>query len=197
DPLTAGTVSTMLAAVGVKRIVTVEIHSSKALEASPVPIESVTMLAEMAAVLRPKLHLAPFTVVGPDHASRTRAEGLAALLGGAPIAWVEKKRTRFKGVTAHGRSGELAGTTAVFIDDVLDTGGTVAAAVAILKKENFKEFHLAVTHPLFSKGAVPLLRKLGFSSIVVGNTIPLSADAGRLPNITIIDAAPRLAEAIL
>ncbi|MBI4457956.1 ribose-phosphate pyrophosphokinase [Candidatus Uhrbacteria bacterium] len=196
DPLSAGAIPTLLAAVGVKRIVTADIHSTLALEASPIPIESVSMLPDFAAVLRPKLRPAPFTVVAPDHASRIRAEGLTALLGGVPIAWIEKERTRFKGVTARGRSGELAGTTAVLIDDMLDTGGTIEAAVRMLKKEGFKEFHLAITHPIFSKGAVPLLRKLGFSSVVVGNTMPISSEAKRLRGFTVVDAAPRLAEAM-
>ena len=91
--------------------------------------------------------------------------------------------------------GEIEGRSCVLIDDMIDTGGTIAGAVNVLKEKGAKEVIIAATHPVFSGPAVERLSGCGASEVVVTNTLPVPDDK-RFENLTVLSIAPLLARAI-
>lgn len=196
DHLPADLFLKLFKACGATRIVTVDLHSPLTQERSPLPFVAVDIVhefaAELATELAPELSHEPlFTVVAPDHGARQRADRLRDLLEKrAPVCWLKKTRDP---ETGRVRCGELfgmkKGTTAVIVDDILDTGGTIKECIMCLKKSGFKNFYLAITHPIFSANAAQTLHALKFKKIFVSNTIPLAPQAKKLLPIIIVDAS--------
>lgn len=198
DALSSSFVTAQLAAAGVTRIVTVDVHSDRTRESCPVTMTDVSPAPDMAVAVQLALGGKDFTVVSPDFGARNRAAALAAVLGDREPAWVEKRRDPSTGaVSLVDVNGELRGDIAVIVDDILDTGGTVELAVKMLRVKRFKTIYLCITHPVFAKGAVTRIRRLGLAKIFVANTIPLRRDAAALPGMTVVDVTPLVSSAAL
>lgn len=196
DAVTGAFAASQLACAGVTRIVTADLHSNRIREGTTIPIVSVDPLPDMAPALR-RGPRGEFTVVAPDRGSAGRAERLAALLGRpGDVLVFEKKRTRFVGVAVGRPEGRVAGASAVIVDDMLDTGATVAAAVVRLKEQGFRVFSLCATHPLFTGDAVKRIRRLKFSRIVCANTIPMAPRVRHLKGFVQVDLSRRLVAAV-
>ncbi|MEY4744732.1 MAG: hypothetical protein RL272_677 [Candidatus Parcubacteria bacterium] len=197
DALSSSFVTSQLAAAGVTRIVTVDVHSDLTREMSPAPFTVVSPVPEMAVALQIALGGKDFTIVAPDFGARHRAESFAAVLSHREPAWVEKRRDPSTGaVSLVDVHGDLRGDIAVIVDDILDTGGTIEMAVKMLRVKRFKTIFLCVTHPVFAKGAAARIRRLGLSKIIVSNTIPLRSDAAALPGIKVVDVTTRVAASV-
>ena len=91
--------------------------------------------------------------------------------------------------------GDVEGRSCVLIDDMIDTGGTIAGAVKVLKDKGAKEVIIAATHPVFSGEAVDILSGCGASEVVVTNTLPVPAEKS-FDNLTVLSIAPLIARAI-
>ena len=119
------------------------------------------------------------------------AEHWATLLNGAPLAFVHK--TRDINVPNHAVSktvvGNVEGRTCVLIDDMIDTGGTIAGAVKVLMDKGAKEVIIAATHPVLSDP------ECGAVEVVVTNTLPVPEEK-RFENLTVLSIAPLIARAI-
>jgi len=197
DAFSAAFLANQLAAAGVVRLVTVDVHSDRIREASPLRLTSVSPVPDLASALQLSLGQKDFTVVAPDFGARHRAEAFADLLAHREPAWVEKRRHPVTGkLTLVDVHGDLRGEIAVIVDDILDTGGTIELAVKMLRAKRFKTFYLCISHPLFSKGAAARMRRLGIAKIVTTNTIPLSSDVARLRGMKVVDVTSRIAAAV-
>jgi|GEM_PF-1482663 len=197
DALTSACLRDSLARAGVARIITLDLHSPRILEKSPVPIVNISMAGEFAAHLKPLLRGQSFTVAAPDYGSKRQAERLAGFLGTKAVAWMNKKRDPKTGkVAATYIEGKSAGRTAVIVDDILSTGKTIKLVFEMLKQEGFKTFYLCITHPVFAPGAARLIRRLRFKRILISDTLSAPQDVLKIPGLKIISAAKLLAKAI-
>jgi ribose-phosphate pyrophosphokinase len=186
-----------LKAAGAARIVTLDIHNERVAEESPVPIVSVDLHAVMAERMEKMLGREDITVVAPDRGAGRRAEHFAAALGErAPVAYVKKKRDRSGKARAFGLIGRTSGRTAVIIDDMVDSGGTIVEAVRALKKNGFVRFFLCATHPILSGRAVRVLHELRFARILFSDSLPVSPETKRLLPLEIVRAAETLTRAV-
>lgn len=197
DAFSAAFLAQQLAAAGVVRIVSMDMHSDRVREASPVGITSVSPVPDLAPALQTALAGKDFTIIAPDFGARHRAEAYADLLAHREPAWVEKRRDPSSGkVSLVDVHGDLRGDIAVITDDILDTGSTIELAVKMLRAKKFTKIFLCITHSLFSDGAVARIRRLGIAKIITTNTVPLSGDAAKLPGMKVVDVSARIAAAV-
>jgi ribose-phosphate pyrophosphokinase len=202
DPVTTRYVAEMFEAIGTDAVVTLEVHNPAAFEnafrcptvaltATPLFIEYVKALNETA-----------LSVISPDPGGVKRAdlfrEALEAKVGhSVGKAFVDKRRTAGV-VSGDLLVGEVAGTTALVIDDLISTGGTLLRAAHAARQAGARRVISLVTHGLFMTGADQVLVDLAIEHIVVTDSVP----AFRLPagpardKLAILPAAPLLADAI-
>ena len=91
--------------------------------------------------------------------------------------------------------GDIEGRTCVLIDDMIDTGGTIAGAVKVLMDKGAKEVIIAATHPVLSDPAAERLSQCGAVEVIVTNTLPVPEEK-QFDNLTILSIAPLIARAI-
>ncbi|MGP9726706.1 ribose-phosphate diphosphokinase, partial [Glutamicibacter sp. AOP3-A1-12] len=151
----------------------------------------------LADYIRTKVDVEQVTVVSPDTGRVRVAEQWAERLGGAPLAFVHKSRDLTMPNQAESKTvvGQVEGRTAVLIDDMIDTGGTIAGAVRVLKEAGAKDVIIAATHAVFSEPAAQRLAESGATEVVVTNTLPIPEEK-RFENLTVLSIAPMLARAI-
>ena len=137
------------------------------------------------------------TVVSPDTGRVRVAEQWAERLGGAPLAFVHKTRDITVPNQAVSKEvvGNISGRTCVLIDDMIDTGGTIAGAVQVLKDQGAKNVIIAATHAVFSGPAVERLSSCGADEVVVTDTLPVPPEH-QFENLKVLSIAPLIARAI-
>lgn len=199
EPLSGAFLAQLFATAGADQIITIDLHSKRIQDASPIPIMSVPFIAPLAAAFQKELSIPKdITVVAPDKGAKDHADTFASLLEeGKKCIWIEKERDPYTGkVQYRALHGAEHNGSAVLLDDMLDTGGTIQESLRALRERGFHDFSLCITHPIFSGDATARVRELGFSTIFTSDTIPLSAAATTLPGIHVVPAGQTLVEAI-
>lgn len=131
----------------------------------------------------------PQVIVSPDTGSIARARRLAGLLNPKPsVAWIEKIRPKPNLAVARRLYGDVCGREVLVLDDMIDTGGTIAEAVRILSKKGASQIRIAATHGIFSGKAKQLLPTLAVKEFLVTNTLPQTP----LPKVRVFDISPLL-----
>lgn len=161
-----------LAAAGITRLVTADLHGKYLLKPLPLALVSVDPWPLFASALKKRLGRAPVTMCAPDHGAVKRALAVAGRMKCASMAWVEKRRVSGSRILSGGLRGRVLGETAVIVDDILSTGVTIEAAVKALRKAGIKRFWVAVTHAVFSDGAAKRLERAGVERLFVSDTLP-------------------------
>jgi ribose-phosphate pyrophosphokinase len=193
QPVGLRVVTEMLRQGGFDRIVTVDLHSPSTEGCFPCPLENLSALPLLAEAVRP--HLAtPAVVVAPDLGAASLARECGRRLG-LPVALVHKTRLNGRVVAVQEVVGEVQGRTPLLVDDMISTGGTIAAAARAVADRGAKSGGMvAATHGIFTPGSGALLRSAGIRRILVTDSVdPVESPAGYLVRLTL---APLLAEAI-
>lgn len=203
DPVTSRYVAQLFEAVGVDRIVVLDVHNLAALQ-NAFRIEAVSLTAQPLFVrhLLPRLAGSEVVVVSPDAGGAKRAEAFRELLEArlnrpVPLAFLEKKRSSGV-ISGEAVVGEVEGRLAVVIDDIVASGTTMARAAEALRRQGAVAVVGCVTHGLFTAGAQAMLESGAFAAFLVTDTIP----PFRLPpeivrdRLNFVAAAPLVAEAI-
>ena len=158
----------ILEAVGVDRVITVDLHSIKIPELFHIPAVHLSALSLFAENIKKMPNV---VLVSPDMGGIRRIEILSKMLGGMPYAAIEKNRDLKSGIieaqTIHGKVKEYA----VIVDDMISTGSTIAVAADLLAKKGATEIVVFATHPVFSKDASMLLQKSKVKRVYVTDTI--------------------------
>lgn len=183
----------LLAAVGVDRVVTVDIHSSAAQACFPVPVISLSPAPLFAAELR-RGSLANLTVVAPDEGAIERCQAVADAAGlTAPVAHLRKHRTT-EDVVHTELVGDV-GPRALIVDDILDTGGTLLSACAQLRRAGVEEISIMATHGTLSGERWRDLSAAGVKRIQLTDTIPdVRTRAG--DGVEVLSVTPVLMDAL-
>jgi ribose-phosphate pyrophosphokinase len=185
--------ATMVAAAGVDRVLTVDLHADQIQGFFDIPVDNVyaspVLLHDAWKQRYPDM-----VVVSPDVGGVVRARALAKRLDDSDLAIIDKRRPRANVAQIMHIIGDVKGKTCVLIDDMIDTAGTLCQAVGALKDEGAQKVVAYITHPVLSGPAVERLNASRLDELVVTDTIPLTEEAKASPVIRQLTTAELLAE---
>lgn len=193
DPITAKLVADLIATAGADRVLTMDLHAAQIQGYFNVPVDHLLGVPILARYYVSK-NLKDVVVVSPDLGSVTRARKFADKLH-SPIAIIDKRRPQANVSEVMNIIGDVKGKTAILVDDMIDTGGTIVHGAQALMDMGAKEVLACCTHPVLSGNAVEKLQNSMVSELVVLNTIALPPEK-RIDKIKVLSVAPVFAEAI-
>jgi ribose-phosphate pyrophosphokinase len=194
EPISAKLIANLLTTAGVNRVVTVDLHAGQIQGFFDIPVDHLPGVPLLAEYVRSK-NLDDLIVVSPDLGGVTRARQLADRLH-APIAIIEKRRPMPGVAEVMNLIGNVEGRTAVMIDDIVDTAGSLTEGANALMKFGAKEVYACCTHAVLSDPAVTRIESSAIKELVITNTIPLPQEKENA-KIKVLSIAPLLGEAIL
>ncbi|PTR30427.1 ribose-phosphate pyrophosphokinase [Rhodococcus sp. OK519] len=197
EPISARLIADLLKTAGADRIITVDLHTDQIQGFFDGPVDHMHALGQLAQYVRDNYGTENICVVSPDAGRVKVAEKWADALDGAPLAFVHKTRDPLvpNQVKSNRVVGDVSGRTCVLIDDMIDTGGTIAGAVEVLKNAGAGDVIIATTHGVFSDPAAERLANCGAKEVIATNTLPIP-DEKRFPTLTVLSIAPLLARTI-
>ncbi len=197
EPISARLVADLLKTAGADRIMSIDLHTAQIQGFFDGPVDHLWAMPVLVDYVRTRVDLDNVTVVSPDAGRIRVAEQWAGKLGGCPLAFVHKTRdvTQPNKATANRVVGEVEGRDCVLVDDLIDTGGTIAEAVKVLMDAGAKSVVVAATHGPLSGPAPQRLHDCGAKEVVVTDTLPIEPSK-RFPELTVLPIAPMLARAI-
>lgn len=193
EPITAKLVANLLETAGASRIITLDLHAPQIQGFFDIPIDHLMGVPILAEYFENK-NLDDVVVVSPDHGGVTRTRKLADRLK-APIAIIDKRRPKPNVAEVMNIVGQVAGKTAILIDDIIDTAGTITLAANALVENGAKEVYACCTHPVLSGPAIERIQNSKIKELVVTNTIALPEEK-KIDKIVVLSVAPLIAEAI-
>jgi ribose-phosphate pyrophosphokinase len=192
EPISARLVAHMLEAAGADRVLTMDLHAGQVQGFFSIPVDHMTALMMLTQYFD-DLGLTDLVVVAPD-AGRVKLNKKFASKIGAELAILDKERPAQQVAEIGYVIGDVRGKTAVIVDDMIDTAGTLRAAGQTVLDEGASRVYAAATHPVLSGNAYENLAASGFEQIVVTDTIPLRA--GAPDNIKVLPCADLLTDSI-
>jgi len=197
EPISARLVADLFKTAGADRLVSVDLHTAQIQGFFDGPVDHLWAMPLLADHIRSKYAGHEITVVSPDSGRTKLAEKWADTLGGTPIAFIHKTRDplRPNEVVSNRVVGKVEGRLCIVIDDMVDTGGTIAGAVKQLLNEGAADVVIAATHGILSGPATQRLQDSGAREVVFTDTLPIPAEK-RFPNMTVLSIAPLLARVI-
>jgi ribose-phosphate pyrophosphokinase len=193
--ISAKVVANMLAAVGVDRVLTMDLHADQIQGFFDVPVDNVYAAPVLLGDVW-KHNYENLLVVSPDVGGVVRARALAKRLE-SDLAIIDKRRPRPNVSEVMNIIGEVDGRTCVIMDDIVDTANTLARAAEALKEQGALRVLAYCTHAVLSGNAVQRIEDSSLDAVVVTDTIPLRADAQGCKKIRTLSVAGLLAETIL
>ncbi len=194
EPITAKLVANLLETAGASRVLMLDLHAPQIQGFFDIPIDHLVGVPILSDYFEEK-NFEDVVIVSPDHGGVTRARKMADRLK-APIAIIDKRRPRPNVSEVMNIVGNIEGKTAIIIDDIIDTAGTITLAANALVENGAKEVYACCTHPVLSGPAIDRINNSMIKELVVTNTIPLSEEKTS-QKITGLSVAPLISEAII
>ncbi len=194
-PISSKVVADMMVAVGVDRVLTVDLHAEQIQGFFACPVDNVYG----SPVLNDDIvacHYDNLMVVSPDIGGVVRARAIAKQLDDADLAIIDKRRPQANEAQVMNLIGEVDGRTCLLVDDMVDTAGTLCKAADALKERGATKVVAYCTHAVLSGRALENLRGSSLDELVVTDTIPLSDEAKQMSKIRQLTIADLLAESI-
>jgi ribose-phosphate pyrophosphokinase len=192
EPISGRLVAKALEAAGADRVLTMDLHAGQLQGFFSVPVDHMTALRMLVDYFR-DLNLADLVVVAPD-VGRAKLNQKFAEKIGAELAILTKERPAHQVAEIGYVIGDVKDRTAVLLDDMIDTAGTLTAAAQTVLDSGARKIYAAATHPVLSGRAFENLAKVPFEEIVVTDTIPLRD--GAPDNIRVLSCADLLTDSI-
>jgi ribose-phosphate pyrophosphokinase len=185
EVVSLGVISHLLRSVGVRRLVTVDIHSAQGLGLFSIPAYSCSAIPLLAEYANSTYGLKNPIAVSPDFGSSSRVEAFAAVIKSEYVSFKKTRNRQTGEIVTEEQKLNLSGRDAVIIDDMISTGGSVAKCAQLLKKYGATRVIATCTHALMIGGAVDRMINSGVDEIVSSNTVP--------SKFSKVDVAPLLA----
>ncbi len=194
ESITAKLVANLITEAGASRVLAMDLHSAQIQGYFDIPFDHVYGSPVLLDYLASK-QLPDLVVVSPDVGGVARARAFAKKLNDAPLAIIDKRRQAHNVAEVMNLIGDVEGKTAVLVDDMIDTGGTICEGARLLRKEGARQVYACATHAVFSPPAIERLSSGVFEEVIVTNTIPLAPEK-RFKQLTILSVANLLGETI-
>lgn len=192
-PITSKAVAEMLMAVGTRRVLCMDLHAGQIQGFFNIPVDHLYAAPVLLEFIRDAFQ--DVIMVSPDAGGVERTRAFAKRLN-AELAIIDKRRERANECEAMHVIGDVTGKTAVLLDDMVDTAGTLCGAAEKLIERGAKEVHACCSHAVLSGPAIERLEKSAIKSLVVTNSIPLRGDAVKSEKIKVLSVSQLLGEAI-
>ena len=192
-PISAKVVAEMLMAVGVRRVLCMDLHAGQIQGFFNIPVDHLYAAPVLIKYITEQFN--DVIMVSPDAGGVERTRAFAKRLK-CGLAIIDKRRDRPNECEAMHVIGDVKDKIAILMDDMVDTAGTLCNGAETLLKNGAREVHACCSHPVLSGPAVERLTQSEIKSLVVTNSIPLREDARKCDKIKVLSVSALLAEAI-
>jgi ribose-phosphate pyrophosphokinase len=194
-PITAKLVADLLSTASLDRILTMELHAGQIQGFFNMPVDNLFTSPILCRFLQQELTLENPVIVSPDAGGVERARAFANRLG-ASLAIIDKRRSAPNVAEVMHIIGDVRGKTALIVDDMIDTAGTLTKAAKAVSDNGASRVLAVATHAVLSGPAVQRIQDSVLERVVVTDTIPLRADARACPKISVVSVASLFGDAI-
>ena len=195
ESITAKLTANILVKSGVDRVLAMDLHSAQIQGYFDIPCDHIYGSPVLVDYLS-KMNLKEIVVVSPDVGGVARARAFAKQMKDSPLAIIDKRRSGHNVAESLTVIGEVSGKTAILIDDMIDTGGTICAGAELLRREGAKKVIACASHAVFSPPAYERLSKKDlFEQVIVTNSIPVPNNL-HFSQLKVLSVANMLGEAI-
>jgi ribose-phosphate pyrophosphokinase len=193
-PISAKLVADLITTAGANRVVSMDLHAGQIQGYFNIPVDNLFAAPLLLKYIRTHFE-DDLVIVSPDAGGVERARAFAKRLA-ATLAIIDKRRDAPNIAEAMNIIGEVKGKTAVILDDMVDTAGTLTQAAAALREKGASKIYSCCTHPVLSGSSIEKIEASPIDSLVVTNTIPLNEKAQKCFKITVLSVAELLGETI-
>lgn len=193
-PISAKVVAEMLMAVGVRRVLCMDLHAGQIQGFFNIPVDHLYAAPVILEYIK-KTFDDNVIMVSPDAGGVERTRAFAKRLNSG-LAIIDKRRDKPNECEAMHVIGDVRGKTAILMDDMVDTAGTLCAGAATLIANGANEVHACCSHPVLSGPAIDRLNASQIKSLVVTNSIPLNGKTKECNKIKVLSVSALLGDAI-
>ncbi len=194
ESITAKLVANLVTTAGADRVIAMDLHSAQIQGYFDIPLDHIYAAPVIVDYLLSK-KLQDMVVVSPDVGGVARARAFAKRLNDAPLAIIDKRRQAHNVAEVMNVIGDVAGKTAILVDDMIDTGGTIAEGAKMLRAQGASQVYACASHAVFSGPAVERLSSGVFEEVIVTNSLPMTPDK-MFPQLTPLSVANLIGEVI-
>jgi len=191
-PITAKLVANLITVAGANRVLVMDLHVGQIQGFFDIPVDHLFAAPVVIKYIK-KMNVEPIVIVSPDPGGVERARAFAKRLN-ATIAIIDKRRPRPNVAEVLNVVGDVKDKTAILVDDMVDTGGTLVKSAQILMEKEAKAVYAACTHPVLSGDAIHNIENSPLKELIVTNTISLGNKKSK--KIKVLSIAHLLGEAI-
>lgn len=192
-PITAKLVANLVTTAGADRVLAIDLHAAQIQGFFDIKVDHLFAAPVFVDYFISK-NLKNLVILSPDMGGIRRARAYANRLD-ASLAVIDKRRTGANKAEVLNVVGKVKGKQILIVDDMIDTGGTLIAAVRALIKKGVQEIYVSATHPILSGSAYEMIESSSLKELVVTDTIPLKQEKAKT-KIKVLSVAPLLGEAI-
>lgn len=194
ESISAKLVANLITTSGADRVLAMDLHSAQIQGYFDIPLDHVYGSPVILDYLQQK-NIEDLVVVSPDVGGVARARAFAKKLNDAPLAIIDKRRQAHNVAEVMNVIGDVRGKTAVLVDDMIDTAGTITEGAKLLRKEGARQVYACATHAVFSHPAIDRLSNGSLEEVLVTNTIPVPEE-NHFPQLKVLSVANLLGETI-
>ena len=193
-PITAKLVADIITTAGANRLLTIDLHAGQIQGFFNIPVDHLYAAPVMMDFIKQE-YVNDLVIVSPDAGGVERARAFGKRLG-ASLAIIDKRRAQPNESTVMNIIGDIKGKTALLLDDMVDTAGTLTQAADALVKAGAKKVAACCTHAVLSGHALEKINQSALEKMVVSDTIPIKPEAQSCKKIVVLSIASLLGEAI-
>ncbi|MDA0266382.1 MAG: ribose-phosphate pyrophosphokinase [Cyanobacteria bacterium] len=194
ESITAKLAANLMTQAGANRVLAMDLHSAQIQGYFDIPCDHVYGSPVLIDYIAAK-NIQDLVVVSPDVGGVARARAFAKKLNDAPLAIIDKRRQAHNVAEVMNLIGDIRGKTAVLVDDMIDTAGTISEGGRLLRREGARAVYACATHPVFSPPATERLAGGPFEEVIVTNTVPIPEEK-LFPQLKTLSVANLIGEAI-